>query len=204
MGDPAAMYPPHEADGEPPRRGAGEDARMGDVSPESPLEPASFRQIFEEHAAMVSRTLRYLGVFEADLADAAQEVFLVVNRRYTEFEGRSSVATWIHAICVGIAMNSRKKRRRRREDFVPEPLDASVDADQHASVERREDRGSLTRVLDMLDERQREIVVLHDIEKMPMRDVAEIVGCPLQTAYTRRNVALEKMRAELTRRSKLQ
>jgi RNA polymerase sigma-70 factor, ECF subfamily len=204
MGDPAAMYPPHEADGEPPRRGSGEDARMGDVPPESAPGRPSFRQIFEEHAAMVSRTLRYLGVFEADLTDAAQEVFLVVNRRYAEFEGRSTIATWLHAVCVRVAMNSRKKHRRRREDFVPEPLEASVDADQLASVERREDRRALICVLDMLDERQREIVVLHDIEKMPMRDVAEIVGCRVQTAYTRRNAALEKMRAELTRRSKFQ
>jgi RNA polymerase sigma-70 factor (ECF subfamily) len=158
-----------------------------------------FRQLFEEHAVAVGRTLRYLGVAEADLMDAAQEVFLVVNRRHGEFEGRSMLSTWIHEICVRVALSIRRRQRRRHEEVVPEPPDTGIDADQDARIEQREQRQMLTTLLDCLDETQREIIVLHEIERLPMREIAEIVGCPLQTAYSRRNAALEKMRSRLGR-----
>jgi RNA polymerase sigma-70 factor (ECF subfamily) len=159
----------------------------------------SFRQIFDEHAAGVGRTLRYLGVPEADLWDAAQDVFVVVDRRYLEFEGRSRLGTWIRQICVRVALAHRRRQRRRREDVVAQPPEASVEADQQADMERREQRELLTRLLDTLDDDHRAIIVLHEIERLPMREVAEVVGCPLQTAYSRRNAALERLREELSR-----
>jgi RNA polymerase sigma-70 factor (ECF subfamily) len=189
------MYPPHGTDKPPPAGSEG-----GGESETVRVAAAQFRQLFEDHAVLVGRTLRYLGVAEADLTDAAQEVFLVVNRRYGEFEGRAAVSTWIHAICIRVAMGSRRQHRRRREDVVPEPPDTSIEADQHANLERGEDRRVLASLLDALDDEQREIIVLHEIERLPMRDVAEILGCPLQTAYTRRKAALRKMRGELKRR----
>jgi RNA polymerase sigma-70 factor (ECF subfamily) len=168
-----------------------------DMAP-APARP-TFREIFDQHAAAVGRTLRYLGVPEADLRDAAQEVFLVINRRHVEFEGRSSLATWIRQICVRVAFAQRRRQRRRREDVVERPPDRSVDADQHVDIERRQQRELLTRLLDTLDDGQRAVVVLHEIEMLPMREVAEAVGCPLQTAYSRRKAALERLRVELNR-----
>jgi RNA polymerase sigma-70 factor, ECF subfamily len=180
----------------------GEDAVHGhstSISPEPkvPAERQPFRQIFDQHAVTVGRTLRYLGVAEADLMDAAQEVFLVVDRRYAEFEGRASLSTWIHEICVRVAMSSRRRQRRKREEVVAEPPYLEVAADQDARVAEGQDRELLRDLLGSLDEMARQIVVLHEIEGLPMREVAEIVGCPLQTAYSRCKAALEKMRGEL-------
>jgi RNA polymerase sigma-70 factor, ECF subfamily len=157
-----------------------------------------FRQIFDSHASAVTRTLRYLGVPESDLMDAAQEVFLVVNRRFREFEGRSSMSTWIRQICLRVALSTRRRRGRRREDVVEQPPDEGTDADQHARLERREQRAILNGLLDALDDDQRAVVVLYEVELLPMREVAETVGCPLQTAYSRRKAALERLRAAMT------
>jgi RNA polymerase sigma-70 factor (ECF subfamily) len=156
-----------------------------------------FRQVFEEHAASVGRTLRYLGVPEADLLDAAQEVFLVVDRRYPEFEGRSRISTWLRQICLRVALGHRRRRRRRREEIVAEPPDLVVDAGQHADSEMRERRELLTGLLDALDDDQREVIVLYEIEQLPMREVAAAMGCPVQTAYSRRKAALERLRDAL-------
>jgi RNA polymerase sigma-70 factor, ECF subfamily len=157
-----------------------------------------FRQIFDEHSATVARTLRYLGVPEADLLDAAQEVFLVVNRRFREFEGRSTLATWIRQICLRVALSTRRRRGRRREEITADPPDSGEAPDQHASLERRERREELNRLLDALDDDQRAVIVLYEIELLPMREVAETIGCPLQTAYSRRKAALERLRAALS------
>jgi RNA polymerase sigma-70 factor (ECF subfamily) len=165
-----------------------------------PVRRLPFRQVFDQHAAAVGRTLRYLGVPEADLRDAAQEVFLVINRRYAEFEGRSSLATWIRQICVRVAFAQRRRRIRRREEVVDRPPERSIEADQQADLERREQRELLTHLLDRLDDEQRAVIVLYEIEMLPMREVAEALGCPLQTAYSRRKAALEKLREELGER----
>jgi RNA polymerase sigma-70 factor (ECF subfamily) len=157
-----------------------------------------FRRIFDSQAPAVSRTLRYLGVPEADLMDAAQEVFLVVNRRFGEFEGRSTLSTWIRQICLRVAFTYRRRRGRRREDVLADPPESVVDADQQAGLERREQRALLNRLLDSLDDDQRAVVVLYEIELLPMREVAETVGCPLQTAYSRRKAGLERLRAAMT------
>lgn len=171
----------------------GEDSRVRTRRPSG-----DFRRIFDGHAAAVTRTLRYLGVPESDLMDAAQEVFLVVNRRFREFEGRSSLSTWIRQICLRVALSTRRRRGRRREDVLEQPPDPGVDADQHARVERGEQRLLLNRLLEALDDDQRAVIVLYEIELLPMREVAETVGCPLQTAYSRRKAALERLRAALT------
>jgi RNA polymerase sigma-70 factor (ECF subfamily) len=170
-------------------------ARFCDSQPAAVGKP--FRQIFDEHAASVGRTLRYLGVPEADVADAAQKVFLVVHRRYREFEGRSSLSTWIREICVRVALGHRRHQRRRREDVMEDPPQRSIDAAQEQDVERRELRNLLTNLLRTLDDKQRAIIVLYDIEMLTMPEVAQVLGCPLQTAYTRRITALEKLRREL-------
>jgi RNA polymerase sigma-70 factor (ECF subfamily) len=196
MADPAATSHEDLLHGQPASTPQEEPPRP---RPAVPPPPSSFRDIFDQHAATVGRTLRYLGVAEADLMDAAQEVFLVVNRRHSEFEGRASLSTWIHEICVRVASSTRRRNRRRREEIVAAPPDTGVDAEQDARIAASQDRAALQALLDSLDETQRQIVVLHEIERLPMREVAEIVGCPLQTAYSRCKVALEKMRVGLER-----
>ncbi|MER2562727.1 MAG: sigma-70 family RNA polymerase sigma factor [Myxococcaceae bacterium] len=57
-----------------------------------------FRALYTSKAPLVWRTLKRLGVREADLEDVAQEVFVVVHRRLPEFEGRSSIDTWLYGI----------------------------------------------------------------------------------------------------------
>jgi RNA polymerase sigma-70 factor (ECF subfamily) len=173
-------------------------ASLGESRPALVRQP--FRQIFDEHAVVVGRTLRYLGVPEADVADAAQKVFLVVHRRYGEFEGRSSLSTWIREICVRVALGHRRHQRRRREDIVEEPPHRTIDPDQDHDVERQQLRGLLTSLLATLDDNQRALIVLYDIEMLSMPEVARVLGCPLQTAYSRRATALEKLRRELLER----
>ena len=56
----------------------------------------SVRQIFDEHARYIWRTLRHLGIPEADAPDLCQEVFVIVHRRLSSFEGRSSLRTWLY------------------------------------------------------------------------------------------------------------
>src|SRR5689334_16903611 len=71
-----------------------------------------FAAVYQAHFAFVWRCLRGLGVPQAALDDAAQEVFVVVHRRLPEFRGESSLRTWLYAIVRNVAANQRRGHHR--------------------------------------------------------------------------------------------
>jgi RNA polymerase sigma-70 factor (ECF subfamily) len=157
-----------------------------------------FEEVFTTHGRFVWRALRYLGVGESDLDDACQEVFLVVHRRLADFQGRSSLRSWVYGIALRVASDYRKSafvRRRSSAEVTPEAAPASA-------LGQAEARQLLQRALDTLDEDKRAVLVLHELEGFSIPEVAELLGCPVPTAYTRLHAALERVEREL-RRSQL-
>lgn len=146
-------------------------------------------EIFRSYAPFAWRALRRLGVPESDVEDVCQEVFVVVHRKLVDFEGRSSLKTWIYGICARTASDYRRSGRVRREVVTDAPPDAATDPSQHDVVALREARRTLDRILDQLDDDKRSVFVLYEIEELTMAEVAEALGCPLQTAYSRLHAA---------------
>jgi RNA polymerase sigma-70 factor (ECF subfamily) len=148
-----------------------------------------FPPLYQENAAFVWRSLRRLGVREADLPDAAQEVFLVVHRRLHEYDGASPVRTWLFAIAMRCASDHRRRAHVRRETLAAEPPPQSVPADQAEALRRGRARELLQKILDGLDDDKRAVFILFELEQLPMSEVAPMLGVPLQTAYSRLHAA---------------
>ena len=123
--------------------------------------------MFSKHAGYVWRVVRHLGVPEADIPDVCQEVFMVVHRRLPDFEGRSSVQTWLYGICVRLASQYRRRAYVRRER-----ASAEIEAVGRDEASVSDARMSLVGLLNRLDEEKRQVVVLYEIEGMKMREVA--------------------------------
>lgn len=153
----------------------------------------SFRAMYEAHVAFVWRSLRRLGVREADVPDAAQEVFLVAHRREQEFEGRSARTTWLFGIALRVASDRRRRADARRQVLDHDAVGAAVDPD--ADGARTEERAGaadlLERALDALPIEQRAVLVLYELEGMTTAEVADAVGCPLGTVYSRLRLGRE-------------
>jgi RNA polymerase sigma-70 factor (ECF subfamily) len=141
--------------------------------------------VFREYAPFVWRVLRGLGVAEADVADVCQEVFVVVHRKLTAFEGRSSLRTWLYGISARTVSDYRRRASRRREVLTDAPLDQAAIGTADDALALRLACRVLDRILDDLTEEQRAVFVLYEIEELTMSEVAELLGCPLQTAYSR-------------------
>jgi RNA polymerase sigma-70 factor (ECF subfamily) len=154
----------------------------------------TLRQVFDEHAAYVWRALRHLGVPDSELDDYCQEVFLVVHRQLAAFEGRSKLRTWLYGICLRVASDRRRRARVRYERAEADPARDLAESSALAPDERVQARNTLLALLDKLDDDKRTVLVLFEIEGLSMSEVAEVVGCPLQTAYSRLHAA----RARLT------
>jgi RNA polymerase sigma-70 factor (ECF subfamily) len=151
----------------------------------------NIRAMYEQQAAFVCRSLRRLGVAEADLDDALQEVFLVAYQRFSTYQECGKVRSWLYSICTRTAYAQRRKRDRRREQLSAEPEGALMAPPQLLLVEQRQALDLGQRLLERLSPEQREVFVLYEVEEMSMVEVAEALGCPLQTAYSR----LHKARA---------
>src|SRR5262245_16282732 len=76
-------------------------------------EPVAFDAVYDACFDFVWRNARRLGVPDAQLDDAVQEVFLVVHRRLADFEGRSSIKTWVFGILLKVAADHRRALRRK-------------------------------------------------------------------------------------------
>jgi RNA polymerase sigma-70 factor (ECF subfamily) len=154
------------------------------------------RQVFDEQARYVYRVLRYFGVRPADLPDVCQDVFITVHRKLDTFEGRSSIRTWLYKICQRAASDYRR-RASFRQEIVTDAASPDLDRDEAGIAGRMEARSTLAFALDQLDEDKRHVFVLYEIEGMTMREVCDIVGCPLQTAYSRLHAARDIVIAAL-------
>ncbi len=152
--------------------------------------PVTIEALFSDYVGFVWRSLRQLGVAEADLEDQTQELFLVAHRQLAQYDVQHPRA-WLYAIARRCASGYRRRSHRRHEcpvETLPESGD-TTDPSLRAELEL------LSRVFALLDAQQQEVFVLHEFEEMPMREVAEALQCPLQTAYTR----LYAARRELAR-----
>jgi RNA polymerase sigma-70 factor, ECF subfamily len=184
------------------RRGAHEPASSSGAENRSPSarpEVPSLPTIFRDYAPFVWRGLRRLGVPESDVEDVCQEVFVVVHRKLGDFEGRSSLRTWIYGICARTASDYRKSGRVRREVVTDAPPEAAHEGDQHDAFALKQARATLDRILDELDGDKRAVFVLYEIEELTMAEVAEALGCPLQTAYSRLHAARKVVEAGVER-----
>ncbi len=160
-----------------------------------------FAALYNDQFAFVWRNLRRLGVPEAGLRDAAQDVFLVVHRRLREFEGHGSVQAWLYSILRRVAADHR--RHHRRKDITnAEPAEFVVDASDpgpESRALRSEAVQLLLTLLRELDDDKRDILVLVDLEGLSVPEAAEAVNCNVNTAYSRLRAARQAMQAGLDR-----
>jgi RNA polymerase sigma-70 factor, ECF subfamily len=164
----------------------------------------TFIEVYEAHAATVLRSLRRLGIREADLEDIAQEVFVIVHRKLAEFEGRSSLKTWLFGICVRVASDYRQRAHVKRETGIDEAPERTTSGETPTrQIAMKQARLKLEALLERLDEDKRSVFVLFELEELPMAEVASAVGVPLQTAYARLYAARRFIEGEVTRRQEV-
>lgn len=158
-----------------------------------PTAAADVERLFREHGPFVWRSLRRLGLNESDADDLCQEVFVIVFRKLQDFEQKSSMRTWLYGIAVRVALAHRRRARTQRElptATLPEMVATDGPDDRLAE---REARKWLDLALDTLDEKKRAVFVLYEIEQLSMNEVAQVLECPLQTAYSRLHAAREQV-----------
>lgn len=172
------------------------------LAPVVPCEPPpTFEQVYEGQFEFVWRSLRRLGVAVAGLDDATQEVFLVVHRRLHEFEGRARLTTWLFRIALNVAQHHKRRALRKATDPLPDTVAASAGSPQDV-LTRREDFELVYGMLAKLDDEKRTVFVMAELEEMSISEIAEVLGVPVNTVYSRLRVARQQFVEHLRRHQK--
>jgi len=162
--------------------------------------PPSFAAVYEDNFAFVWRTVRRLGVPERSVDDAVQDIFIVVHRRLGEFEGRSSLRTWLYGIARRVAHDHRRRvGRKERGESLPDSIADPGAPAPDREAERAEALRVLHRLLDALDDDKREVFVLAELEQMTVPEIADAIGVNLNTVYSRLRAARQAFEQAVAR-----
>lgn len=149
--------------------------------------PANVQEVYEAQFEFVWRSARRLGMRSPQLEDVVQEVFMVVQRRLSEFEGRSSLRTWLFAITRHIVRAQLRQNARTNARLAPEPrehIDPRARCPE-AQTSIHEDAQLLHDLLDQLDPDLREVFVLAQLEELSGPEIAQALRLPLRSVYSR-------------------
>jgi RNA polymerase sigma-70 factor (ECF subfamily) len=153
------------------------------------IEPPTFREVYDGYFEFVWRAAANRGIRAGALDDVTQEVFIVIARKLPEFEGRSSLRTWVAGIVRRVVADY--VRKRGNQPAADEPLDRDP-ADSNTTPSQLEQKHALElldEVLLRMPEDQREVFLLHELEELSGAEIAELTGTNENTVWTRLRAA---------------
>lgn len=137
----------------------------------------AFRELYRRHTPrLLGFVTRLLAGSSDEAEDVVQETWIRSCECLNRFRGDSAFGTWLHGI--GLNVVRERLRRETRTHLVPmDDLTPAVTPEV-----RVDDRIDLERSIQALPDDQRFVLVLHDIEGMKHREIAERLGIPVGTS----------------------
>jgi RNA polymerase sigma-70 factor (ECF subfamily) len=153
-----------------------------------------FRAVFDAEFGYVWTSLRRLGVPPRDLEDVTHDVFFEVHRNLYRYDPSRPLRPWLFAFAFRFASDYRRLARHRVEVQEDHP-GTSPDPAADEVIAARELRAVIATALESIDLARRGVFILHELDDRPMAEIAETLGIPLNTAYSRLRVAREEFTA---------
>jgi RNA polymerase sigma-70 factor (ECF subfamily) len=151
--------------------------------------------LYAQYTDNARRHLRRFGASEQDLDDLLQEVFLVLHAKHQGLQDAGALDAWLREVCRRIAAGDRRRAHRRREIAFGEPPETATDGSFDQTLEQGEQEERLHLALEQLDEQSRDLVALHELGRLPLVDVAELVDADRKTVSKRLGMALRRLTA---------
>lgn len=144
------------------------------------------RAVFDQHFDYVWRLLRRLGVHEASIDDAAQQVFLTLSGKLSQVVHGKERA-FLTGTAFRVASNQRRGERRCHEHADEEPIARAIDPapSPEELVEASRQRLWLDRTLDRLPLDLRAVLVLFELEDLTAPEIATLLDLPVGTVASR-------------------
>ena len=142
--------------------------------------------------------------------DITQEAFIKAYRNLDSFRGQASFSTWLYKIATNLCIDRARTRKRRPQQAysLDEPFDKEEDSggreiadlrfEPSKGAERDELRTLVRQTVAEMPEKQRQVLIMCDLQGMAYENIAEVLSIPLGTVKSR----IFHARADLARRLK--
>ena len=138
----------------------------------------AFAGLVRLHERRAYAVARAIVTSHEDAEDAVQEGFLHAFKALDRLRPEQPFGAWLHRIVANAALDLTRRRKVRDADELPETV-ASPFRDPGEAGDLRE---RLRQALTLLGERQRAVIVLHDVEGFKHAEIGRILGIPEGTA----------------------
>ena len=163
----------------------------------------AYEAVVRQNYMAIYRFMAYLTTDVRQAEDLTQETFLAAWANIDKFKGRASLGTWLHNIAYNKFIDSKRKCQRRtvllnklkqHHSGVPETLDPvnQVITDESSRL--------LYEALRQLESCDYVLILLHYIQGLSFRQMAEVLDKPAGTIKWQISRALKKLRAFLVGR----
>jgi RNA polymerase sigma-70 factor (ECF subfamily) len=174
--------------------------RLIHSAPPVPSDASDCLDAFDRELDYLFITLRRLGAPPHEIEDLAQEVFVVLHRNWPNLDTSYPLRPYL----FGVAFRIVCAHQRRRSREIPSPdLDPNDMAESpEGSLQAKETRALLLAALDALPLSRRAVVVMHELDEVPMADVARRLSITRFGAYARLRKGRKELAAAVRRLTK--
>jgi len=163
-----------------------------------------FETLYKQYFDFVWASVRRLGVPAPGTDDVVQEVFIVIHSRLHTLEQPQALRSWIYGVVRRTV--STYHRSQRTKDASGATLAAEPDLRRTPPTpfdltEQNAQLRLLWSLLEELDEPKREVFAMAELDELTVPEIAEILGIPLNTAYSRLRAARQAFEEALARHS---
>jgi RNA polymerase sigma-70 factor, ECF subfamily len=152
-------------------------------------EPQAQAELYRTYRSQILGHLYRLLGGPHDLEDALQDTFVEAFRSIARFRGEAKLSTWLHGIAVHIALRRLRSRGRQPRETGVDESALTADALQARTVEARRQVVRVFAILELLPPKKRVVFVLHEIDGLPLTEIATMLGTPQITVRTRLHYA---------------
>lgn len=165
-------------------------------------DPAAFNDLVLRHQEKIFNAVyRFAGNWE-DACDITQRAFINAFRKIAEFKGDSAFTTWMYRIAFNQSVSFRRESGRQKavslyakdEEMVHEPV---YEENPGGRMESEDSQRKVQQALSTLEEEDRKIIVLKDLQNYSYDDIAAILEIPKGTVRSRLHRARLALKAKL-------
>lgn len=164
---------------------------------DKPAYSYDFAEIYDKWFDQVARWVSALGGPSGDVEDLTQDTFLIIGRRLPDFDGKN-LAGWLYRVAKSVVRDHRRRAWFKHLLFGVDAVDQVASGQTPATLfEGQERQRTLFQILSKMNESKRETFILFEIVGNSGEEIAELLGIPINTVWTRLHHARKEFYARV-------
>jgi RNA polymerase sigma-70 factor (ECF subfamily) len=159
--------------------------------------PLTLKLLYESEFSYVWKSLRRMGVASQDLQDVAHDVFVQVHLSLPSYDPSRPLRPWLFGIVFRVVSGSRRRKSNSETPVEVEPEPSNQNPEQALALSQ--DHALVHSALQTLPDDRRAIFIMHELDGHPMPAIADVIGVPLNTCYSRLRIGRTEFKKAVQR-----